>query len=236
MSNNERVLVICAHDDDEIIGSGGTIRKLVDVGVRVTTLVLAEGNEGYVRLADKDRVVARRRRERMAAQRIIGTAAYLAYNYHDFENLDHEAVFRLIIQAVRLVRPQLVLTHLATDYLAHRTLAQVAPEAIWQAGWQCSLDLGAPWKVDKLYQFSILELIARPSHIVDITDTFKAKLRAMRAYRSQHEVVAGILDQMEAKARAYGSLVGVTYAEAFVKSQFIPVAVPDPRLMIRSPM
>ena len=40
--------------------------------------------------------------------------------------------------------------------------------------------------------------------------------------------MAGILDQIEAKGRTYGSLIGVKYAEAFIKSQFIPVAVGDP--------
>lgn len=78
----------------------------------------------------------------------------------------------------------MVLSHLAGDYLAHRTLAKVVPEAFWQAGWQCSLELGEPWEVNRLYCFPILELVAKPSHVIDITDTFEAKLRAMEAYAS----------------------------------------------------
>jgi LmbE family N-acetylglucosaminyl deacetylase len=225
MAGERRALVICAHDDDEVIGPGGTIRRLADAGVRVTTVIFANGNEGYLRLDERDTIVARRRGERAEAQKILGTAACLAYDYRDFENLQTEAVYRQIMQAVRQVRPQAVFTHLAADYIAHRTLAAVAPEAIWQAAWQCSLELGEPWSVTQIYQFPVLELVAKPSHIVDITETFAAKLAAMEAYASQHEVVAGILDQIEAKARAYGSLVGVKYGEAFVKSGFIPVVV-----------
>ena len=227
MPDPKRALIICAHDDDEVIGPGGTIRKLANAGVRVSTLIFATGNEGYTRLEDKDTIVARRAEERAAAQRILGTAECFARCSHDFDNLDTEGVYRMVIEVVRRVQPHLVFTHLPTDYLAHRTLARVAPEAIWLAGWQCSAELGQPWAVDKLYQFSVLELIAKPSHLVDITDAFPAKLEAMRAYRSQHEVVSGILDQIEAKARAYGSLIGVRYAEAFVRSQFIPVRVED---------
>lgn len=230
--NRQRALVICAHDDDEVIALGGTIRKLVNAGVQVTTMILAVGNEGYTRLADKKNIVVRRRRERRQAQAILGTAGYLAYDYHDFDNLDCEDVYRKIMRAVRRVRPHIVFTHLPTDYLAHRTLAKVAPEAIWQAGWECSLDLGRPWTVNRLYQFSVLELIAKPSHLIDITDTFQAKLRAMKAYRSQHAVVAGIIAQIEAKARAYGSLIGVPYAEALVRSAFIPILVKDPVSLI----
>jgi len=225
---NKRALVICAHDDDEVIGMGGTIRRLADSGVRVTTLIFANGNEGYTRLAEKDTIVARRARERQAAQRILGTAACVAHAHRDFENLDGEGIYRQIIQAVRAVRPQVVFTHMPADYMAHRTLARVAPEAVWQAGWECSLELGEPWKAQALYHFPIIELIPKPSHLVDITRSLKAKLQAMEAYASQHTVVAGIRDQLEAKARAYGTLIGVKYAEAFMQSQFLPVAVSDP--------
>lgn len=232
MKPEKRALIICAHDDDEVIGAGGTIRKLADAGVTVSTLVMAVGNEGYARIEDRDRIAEQRVGEREAAERILGTADCTACAWHDFDNLDCEAVYHEIMRAVRRTRPHVVFTHLATDYLAHRTLATVAPEAVWQAAWQCSMDLGEPWEIGALYQFSVLELIPKPSHVVDITDTFQAKLDAMHAFKSQHEVIAGILDQIEAKARAYGSLVGVRYGEAFVRSQFIPVAVSDPALLL----
>ena len=228
MDTNRRALVICAHDDDEVLGPGGTIRLLANAGVQITSLIFAEGNEGYLRLEHRGTIVARRQAERQGAQRLLGTADCIYYAYHDFEDLQSEDVYRQIMRAVRQVRPQVVFTHLPADYLAHRTLAQIAPEALWQAGWQCSLELGEPWPVSELYQFPVLELVSKPSHLVDITSTFETKLQAMQAYHSQHEVVAGILDQLEAKARAYGSLVGVRYAEAFVRSGFIPKLLADP--------
>jgi LmbE family N-acetylglucosaminyl deacetylase len=225
--SERRALAICAHDDDEVIGMGGTIRKMVNAGVEVTTVVFAIGNEGYLRIEDKDTIVARRVKERAAAQQILGTARCIAHQYHDFDNLDCEDVYRKVMQAVREVQPQVVFSHLPADYLAHRTLSNVVPEAVWQSSWKCSMDLGEPWTVDRLYLFPILELAAKPSHVVDITDTFDTKIKAMQAFASQHDVVPGIIDQIEAKARAYGSLVGVKYGEAFVKSQDIPILVRD---------
>lgn len=221
----QRVLAICAHDDDEVIGAGGTLRALADSGADVTTLIFADGNEGYQRIEERDTIVRRRVKERGRAGRILGTRRYITHAHHDFENLDREDVYRKVMQAVRDVRPQVVFSHLPTDYLAHRTLSRLVPEAVWQAGWLCSLELGRPWPVNRLYLFPILELVAKPSHVVDITRTFPAKLNAMRAYRSQHEVVPDILDQIEAKARVYGSLIGVKYGEAFIRSQAIPIPV-----------
>ncbi len=229
-----RVLVICAHDDDEVIGAGGTIRKMADSGTEVTTVVFALGNEGYANLAQKDTIVRERKRERRRAQALLGTARCIAHAYRDFDNLDCEAVYREIMRAVRLTRPHAVLSHLPADYIAHRTLARIVPEAVWQAGWQCSLELGEPWRVERIFLFPILELVSKPSHVVDITDTLETKLAAMRAYVSQQAVVEGILEQIKAKARAYGSLVGVRYGEALVRSQEIPVQVSNPRVLLET--
>ena len=224
-TQDQRALIICAHDDDEVIGPGGTIRKLTDSGVEVTTLLFATGNEGYQVLEQKDTIIERRKTERAVAQKILGTVHCITCDYPDFSNLENENVYRKIMQVVRQVRPCVVFSHLQTDYLAHRTLSKIVPEAIWQAGWQCSLELGEPWSVNRIFLFAILEFIARPSHIVDITDTFDKKLEAMKAYRSQHQVVSGILGQIEARALAYGSMAGVKYGEAFMRSQSVPIVV-----------
>lgn len=234
MNKAERILVLCAHDDDEVIGAGGTIRQLANTGAEVTTVIFATGNEGYLHLSQKESIVARRREERQQAQKILGTAHCISWDFPDFSNLDCESVYHKIMSAVRSVRPHLVFTHQSGDYLAHRTLARIAPEAIWQAGWQCSLELGSPWQVDRIYHFPILEMLPKPSHIIDITDTFEAKLEAMRAYASQHEVVAGILDQIEARARAWGAMAGIRYGEAFMRSQFIPLTVANARDLLKT--
>ena len=63
--------------------------------------------------------------------------------------------------------------------------------------------------------------------MVDITDCFKEKLRAIRAYRSQFGQTAkeqGILPlsiddyifHIESRCRFYGSLIDVKYGEAFL--------------------
>ena len=128
MKEEKRALFICAHDDDEVIAAGGTIKKFKDAGVKVTTVIFAEGNEGYSRIEDKDIIVEHRREERKTAQRILGTSACITHGYHDFDNLDCASVYREIIQAVRSARPNIVFTHLYAEYLAHRSLARVAPE------------------------------------------------------------------------------------------------------------
>ena len=40
---NKKILVVAAHPDDEILGCGGTIKKLTLKGFKVRTLILTRG-------------------------------------------------------------------------------------------------------------------------------------------------------------------------------------------------
>lgn len=42
---NKNVLVIAAHPDDEVLGSGGKIKKLINNGYKVTTVIVAKGRK-----------------------------------------------------------------------------------------------------------------------------------------------------------------------------------------------
>jgi LmbE family N-acetylglucosaminyl deacetylase len=39
--NIQRALIICCHPDDEVLGIGGTIKKLTNQGVEVNVLMFA---------------------------------------------------------------------------------------------------------------------------------------------------------------------------------------------------
>ncbi len=69
----------------------------------------------------------------------------------------------------------------------------------------------------------------RPTFVVDITEQFERRFESLMAYKSQYEDQAEgaeifpakqeIRDRIEAMARFYGLLAGVTYAEPFVQKE-----------------
>ena len=69
----------------------------------------------------------------------------------------------------------------------------------------------------------------RPTFVVDITDQFEARLKSIYAYKTQFtDQAAGsgdfpasaeIRGRVEATARYYGMLAGVTYAEPFLQKE-----------------
>ena len=40
----DRILVIAAHPDDEVLGCGGTIKKYISAGLDVKVIILGEGS------------------------------------------------------------------------------------------------------------------------------------------------------------------------------------------------
>lgn len=225
MKKLERVLLICGHPDDEVIGMGGTIRKLVNAGVEVSVLIFANGNEGYVTMEEKDTIVDRRRKERAIVQDILGITNYEAYDYGDYEIPKNAATYKLCIQAIRKYKPDIVFSHYWMEYMPHKAVATLATEAWWQAGWDCSMDLGNPWKAGSFYHFEVIRMLTEVSHIVDISDTFEAKIEAMRAYASQIDVVGGALQRIEGIAKLRGADIGVSYGEAFLQANTAPQAI-----------
>ncbi len=125
-------------------------------------------------------------------------------------------------------------------------MTRLACDAWWQAGWNVSADLGPAWTARALYHFEVIQPFTEPTEIVDITETFEAKMRAWRCFQSSAEVIeaadgttrprlyggAGSLtDKMEALARYRGSLIGARYGEALLRSAYLPRPVSDAAML-----
>ena len=77
--------------------------------------------------------------------------------------------------------------------------------------------------------YATLYYDVRPTFVVDITDQFEARFRSLMAYKSQFSdqeagkdifpAEAEIRSRIEAMARFYGMLGGVTYAEPFLQKE-----------------
>jgi len=216
-----KILLFCAHPDDDAIALGGTIRKFADEDAEIIEVVFATGNEGYCRMEDKNKIVEIRTKEREAAGRLLGISHYETFNYNDYSISANEETYKLAIRMIRKYQPDIIFTHYWLDYMAHKAMATIVTEAWWQAGWKASLELGEPWKASSLYYFEVLQLLPEVSHIIDTTTTFPVKIEALKCYASQHSVVSGMLQSAEGLAKLRGNMVGVQYGEALFSSHFV---------------
>lgn len=109
-----RILVIGAHPDDADIKAGGTAAKWCALGHVVRLVSLTDGRAGHQTLHGLE-LARRRRAEADAAAAIIG-ATYEVLDQPDGSLDDRLESRQRVIRLIRAFRPDLIITHRATDY------------------------------------------------------------------------------------------------------------------------
>jgi N,N'-diacetylchitobiose non-reducing end deacetylase len=107
-----RVLCIQPHYDDNDIGAGGTIAALVDAGVEVFYLTVTDDLMGVIdpNLTEEE-AAALLRRDQAKAGDCIGVRGQFWLGYPDAGKYDYYDVRRDIIQHIRMLRPDFILTN-----------------------------------------------------------------------------------------------------------------------------
>jgi N-acetylglucosamine malate deacetylase 1 len=203
----EPVMVLAPHPDDEVIGPGGTIRRHVQAGARVTVAVLTDGRWGGY---DGDgTLVERRQAESRRAAEIIGTDAPIFFGVPD-SNLDETP--DLVARVGKLLadkNPRYIYLpalsdwhpdHWSTNRLMYAMLSQL-PAAMTRRMVLRGYEVWTP---------------ALANRYVDITALVEIKRQAMEAFPSQtaaEDYPAAILGLN--RYRSLHHLHGRGYAEAF---------------------
>ncbi len=203
----ERALVVTAHPDDADFAAAGTLAGWAAAGIEVTLLLCTRGEQGGFDDTPRAAMPAIREREQQAASAVLGvTDVRFLDGWSDGWLEPSWDLQRSIVQVIREVRPQRVLTQSPErlyqrmqashpDHMAagEATVRAVYPAAENRFAWPELVAAGlAPWRVTELW------LMAHPDtpHVVDITDRFQAKVRALQAHASQTAHLGEGLEQM----------------------------------------
>jgi len=217
-----RVLIFCAHADDEVIGMGGTIRKFADAGAQIRLVMFSAGAEGYVTLEEKDTIVARRRGEAEAVCGILGIGEYVNLGQLDWDMRVGNELYHAVVHHIRGFTPDIIFSHYYSDYNDHMAVSRVVQEGWFHAAAPCAMIEGEVHPMVPLYEFEVVHRMPNPSLVVDVTDTYPAKVEAMACYASQLEHVGGVFQLMEGRALERGALIGARYGEAFLRNNYRP--------------
>ena len=225
MSEKKNILVLAGHLDDSVLAIGGIIKKYTKAGHKVAVVCFGCGDEGFAKLEERDTCVKTFCDEAIAAHKILGVEDFVCHNLSDFEVNENKQNYRWCMEAIRRVKPDVIFGHYWLEYFQHRAMARLTCDTWFQSGWACSADLGEPHFARAMYHFEVLQTMPEPTHIVDVSDTFQAKLDSWAEFKTGQEHLGSEFDRMEARARFHGSKIGVKYAEALTRSNFIPCAV-----------
>lgn len=217
------VLAIAAHRDDVEQTCGGTLLKMAQRGHRTGILDLTQGEMGTRGTAED------RAREAQEAARILQVSYRHALDLPD-GRVENTWENRLkVARVIRQQRPRvLVLPYWQGRHPDHYTASTLGYEAAFLAGLKKLPVEGEPHRPFKI-MYASLYYDVRPSFVVDISEQFESRVRALMAYRSQYsDQGAGsnlfpaekeIRGRLEAMASYYGLLAGVKYAEPFVQKE-----------------
>ncbi len=230
-SNTKTVLSIHAHPDDAEILAGGTLAHLAAAGHPVVIVTMTPGDCG-TREYPADEIAAIRRGEAAAAARMIG-AEYRCAEFRDLAIFSDDASRRRVVELLREIRPDIVLTAAPVDYMCdHETTSALVRDACFAApapNYATRAERPAPAldAIPHLYFMDSVGGVDRenrpvaPDFAVDVSETFETKKRMLAAHKSQrewllkHHGVDDYLLQMERWTRENGRRAGVAFAEGF---------------------
>lgn len=220
-----KVLIFCAHADDEVIGMGGSIRKFALAGADIRLVMFSDGAEGYGTEAERGQIVKQRDEETRKVCSLLGIGEY--YNLHglDWDLKVGNCAYRSVIHHIREFRPDVIFTHGNRDYNDHQAVSKVVAEGWFHASLACSMGKNPVYPMVPLYEFEVIQMMPDPNFVVDITDVFETKLAAMELYGSQRGVVGSSAQMITGRAMLRGQEIGVQYGEAFHRSSYRPAPI-----------
>ncbi len=192
----ERALVVTAHPDDADFGAAGTIAGWVDAGIEVTLLLCTKGEQGGFDDTPRSEMPAIREREQRAASAVLGVSdVRFLEGWSDGWLQPSFELQRAIVAVVRDVRPRRVLSQspqrlyqrLQASHPDHLAAGEATVRAVYPASenrfaWPELIEQGLePWKVTELWLMAHEDM----PHVVDITNRFDRKVKALQAHLSQ---------------------------------------------------
>jgi bacillithiol biosynthesis deacetylase BshB1 len=223
------LLAIAAHPDDVELTCGGTLIKMARSGYKTGILDLTAGEMGSRGTPET------RAKEAGKAAKLLGVEWRGTLGVPDSDVQPSRQHKLRLASVIRELRPKtVILPYWEARHPDHYNASTLGYEGCFLAGLkQAPLEGEAyrPFKI--LYATSFADV--RPTFVVNITNEFERRRKAILAFASQFRPVKGevksnvflaidrLEDEMNQLARHYGQMIGVKYGEPFLIKELLQI-------------
>lgn len=216
---NKNILIIVAHTDDETIGMGGTIANHTKDGDKVFAVSMTDG------VGSRDNQTAGDINQRdiaaNKASKILGFEWLEAGKFSDNE-MDKSSLIEVVkyIENIKnLSQPDIVYTHASSDLnIDHRIVSEAVLTAFRPQPNEKCREIRA-FEVSSATDYGHKSVTGSfyPNLFIDISNTWKEKLMALKEYASEMRDYPHTrsFEGIENLSRLRGNQVGLRQVEAF---------------------
>ena len=211
------VVVIAPHPDDEILGVGGTMARLIKAGREVCVVIVTKGTADLFDM----KLIEQGRTEAAAAHHLLGVARtqYLDFPAAKLDQVPHHELNKALLDSLKEIDPEVVFVPFRNDlHKDHRLVFDSAMFATRPSQALHVKDIAAYETLSET-NWNAPHVVPgfTPTTFYDISETVDLKMKALAAYGSQlkqfpHE---RSIQAAQNLAAYRGSAIGVAAAEAF---------------------
>lgn len=241
------ILAIGVHPDDVELGCSGTLINEIKRGKKAGIIDLTQGELG-TRGTKETRYA-----EATEAARIIGVSVRDNLNMRDGFFTNDEAHQLQLIRTLRTYRPDVVIGNVLQDrHPDHGRAGRLIADACFLSGLLKIETVDAQGKPQekwrpKMVLHYLQDWYQSPDLIIDISEVFEQRMRSITAYTTQFHTpqskaegpqtyisTPDFIENVIARARMLGKMIGVKYAEGFLTEKKIGIRDLDSLVLIET--
>jgi len=205
------IIFFTAHNDDSIIGAGGTIAKYSKEGKKVLVFVFSYGENSLPHIK-RELAIKKRISESKKSDEILGCKSfYFGVKEGNFIK-EKDNLKKKVKEILKKYKPKKIFTHSFDDpHPDHMAVHKIVLEVYDSLKLKCGLFAFPVWNIITLHRRNA------PKLFVDISSSFSKKVRAFKMHKSQKVSIVFLLWSIYFKAKINGIENNCKYAELFYR-------------------
>ena len=225
------ILAFGVHPDDVELSCGGTLLTEISKGKKAGIVDLTQGELGTRGTAET------RKQEATEAAAILNVNVRENLSMADGFFANDEKNQKQIISILRKYQPEIVLCNAPTDrHPDHGRAADLVYTAAFLSGLEKietkeNSSLQEKWRPKYVFNY-IQDRYFNPDFVIDISDVFEKKLKAVQSYKTQfynpdqkgpetYISSPEFLESIIYRSKMFGKLIGVKYGEGFISKKML---------------